>query len=210
MSEGFDSISELFRQARRRQGLTQSEVARQVGCKQSAISMFEAGRSDALSQEKQRRLAELLGVDVELLTSSQIARRVVPVLKFCPVGDCPSNIPYVVGDRVCLRPTMIQGVKGVLEWCASCGEILEEICPNENCRTEVFEGAFCRRCGTAYVQPVHPLPERLVEWADAQRARIHEIRTLSATERRGLANFLSQESKKELPRPDEPDGGSAG
>ena len=191
MAEGFESIAELFRQARRRQGLTQSQVAREVGCKQSAISMFEAGRADALSQEKQQKLAELLGIAPEFLAAKDSGHpgRVPLALKFCPIPDCPSNIPYFVAGRLCLRPAMVQGVRGAREWCASCGEVLEESCPNESCRAEVQEGAFCRKCGTAYVPAVNLPSERVAEWADAQLARIREIRTLSASERRVSSDF---------------------
>ncbi|MCX7590450.1 MAG: helix-turn-helix domain-containing protein [Kiritimatiellae bacterium] len=185
MESGLVAIGEVFREARRRAGLTQLQVARHVGCTQSAVSMFEAGRSDAVSTETQRKIAELLGIDPNILSAEQLGttRRGALTLKFCPIAHCPSNIPYVVNDRLCFRPTMIEGVKGAREWCPSCGEILEESCPNEKCGSDVFEGAFCRKCGSPYLQGTNVATENPCEWADSQRAKIREIRVLSLRER---------------------------
>ena len=73
--------------ARREQGLTQKQLAEQIGASQPAISMLESGRMDALSQEKIDLLAEVLGVASEAAGQPSAHR---PALWYCPNPECPS------------------------------------------------------------------------------------------------------------------------
>ncbi|HVA42482.1 MAG TPA: helix-turn-helix transcriptional regulator [Acidimicrobiales bacterium] len=57
---------ELLRSARRRAGLTQSELATRTGIAQSVISAYESGRREP-SVAALRRLATALGTRVELV-----------------------------------------------------------------------------------------------------------------------------------------------
>lgn len=56
---------DLIREARRRAGLTQRQLAEHAGTTQSAIARWEAGRS-APSWETVRRLIRLCGLDLEV------------------------------------------------------------------------------------------------------------------------------------------------
>jgi transcriptional regulator with XRE-family HTH domain len=55
----------LVREARRRAGVTQEELARRAGTTQSAIARLESGRSQP-GLESTRRLVRLCGLDVEI------------------------------------------------------------------------------------------------------------------------------------------------
>jgi len=55
----------VVREARRRAGLTQDELARRVGTTQSAIARIERGRT-APSLERLRELVRACGLDLEL------------------------------------------------------------------------------------------------------------------------------------------------
>ena len=54
-----------FKEARKAKGLNQSSLAQMVGCKQSAISMFEGGMVTKLSDETVKKLSEVLEVPLE-------------------------------------------------------------------------------------------------------------------------------------------------
>ena len=181
--ESQSAIHEMLREARRRKGMTQAALADQVKCKQSAISMFEAGRPGALAREFVLKIARALDVDIK--TDSEHGEDPgLPVetkLKYCPVGDCLSNIPYVAGGRLCFRPTLTESPVGIVARCRSCGEILEDQCPNEECRVDVVEGSFCPKCGVPYVFAALREQVDPVEWADEQRRRIGEVRAMSVT-----------------------------
>ena len=47
---------EFFRRIRREKGITQTELARLAGCTQSAVSMFESGRHDAVNDTARRQI----------------------------------------------------------------------------------------------------------------------------------------------------------
>ena len=175
-----DSLNEILRKKRREKGLTQSELARAAHCTQSAVSMFEAGRSDTLAQKTVARIAELLEIDLASVPAA-ISPAVfsAAVKKFCPVDECPSNVPYVVRSQLCFHPRTVQAPAEEKTRCASCGELMELCCSNEKCAAPVEEGAFCHLCGTPYVAPVQTGKAPLEEWADTQRQRIREIFDIS-------------------------------
>jgi transcriptional regulator with XRE-family HTH domain len=182
MNQDTRPVHEILRAARRAKGITQTALASGVGCKQSAVSMFEAGRGDALSAETVARIAEHLGVDLAVVkggTGGKMAAR--RVSKYCPVDECPSNVPYVVRGQLCFKPSLVEGRAGQADHCGLCGEILEERCPNEQCGAAISEGSFCAVCGTAYVTAAREERGPLVAWADGQRNRIGQIRQLSST-----------------------------
>ena len=56
---------ELIREARRRAGLTQSELAGRAGTTQSAVSRWERGRAEP-GLDTLRRLAEVCGLRLEI------------------------------------------------------------------------------------------------------------------------------------------------
>ena len=53
-----------LRDARRAAKLSQGELAAEVGCKQSALSMFEQGRPTKLNDEVVEKLAKKFGVSL--------------------------------------------------------------------------------------------------------------------------------------------------
>ncbi len=166
----------LFKKARREQGLTQSELAQLVGCRQSAISMFESGRVDALSRDTLEALANVLHVEI---LPEPPAETTGQVLKYCPIAECPSNIPYVVGDQLCFNPSLVRESSADRGHCPSCGEFLESGCPNPDCNAPIRDGAFCWSCGEAHVAPAVSLNQSAEAWARDRRKQIRDIRQLS-------------------------------
>jgi len=176
----------LFRRKRLEAGLTQTELARETGCSQSAVSMFEAGRADALSKQKLAAVAERLGIEAAQL-SRPVAETVVPapwVWGYCPIEECPSNFPYCVRGRLCFRPTVVRTEATKKTFCRHCGELLETSCPNLECAAPVDEGAVvCPECGAPYVRNVRladAAPDVLEEWASEHRALYTELLALTS------------------------------
>lgn len=150
MSPELNVDPQLFRQARREQGMTQSELAHRLSATQSAVSMFEAGHPAALSAEKIAAAAEGLGIDLENVSIPRgggAARE----WKYCPSHDCPTVTPYSVGDSVCFAVSRVRAAVGQKTRCRFCGEVLERGCSNEDCGAPVSDGAFCECCGTPFV-----------------------------------------------------------
>jgi DNA-binding XRE family transcriptional regulator len=185
MSQQIESIQTILWRARRLKGLTQSEVARHIGCTQSAVSMWESGRPDALARDKVELLAKFLEVD-----TGAIAAAVAPapaaaeavVLKYCSVAGCLANVPFTVRDAVCLHPRMVLASPGEKTCCTSCGEFMASQCPKPDCGADVAEGAFCPRCGTPYVaSPSEAKGAAALRFSDEQRQRIVQLRELTKT-----------------------------
>jgi transcriptional regulator with XRE-family HTH domain len=145
--------------ARREAGLSQSFVAAEVGCKQSALSMFEQGDGTKLNDETVKRLAtrfhleELLEKEVSPVSqrvAAQPARLERSSTKgFCPNPHCPSNHRYSVEDRLFAKPDRAAADPLNGTFCAMCGEVLEKKCPN--CGAPVHDGAVCTFCGVPYI-----------------------------------------------------------
>lgn len=150
-------ICRELKEARRRMGLSQSAVALEVGCKQSALSMFEQGDGTKLNDEVIERLAKKFNVELKNSVGKNAVEpeRCVtdfPAAKtigFCPNPHCPTNHPYQVDGRTYFRPdrSVADPVGG--KYCAMCGEILEKRCPS--CGAPVHDGAICSLCGDSYV-----------------------------------------------------------
>lgn len=147
-----------IREARRSSGLSQSKLAAEVGCKQSALSMFEQGGVTKLNDAVVERLAKKFGIDINEAAAEREGSGPAAVeqvggksaaVGFCPNPKCPTNQLYKVGGRDCYRPdrTVADPVGG--RFCAVCGEVLEKKCPN--CGAPVHDGAFCSFCGAAYI-----------------------------------------------------------
>lgn len=147
-----------LKEARREAKLSQSAVAAEVGCKQSALSMFEQGDGTKLNDDVIVKLAKKFNVDLEpkresgsLPVSSvfRVAQRFDAHAAFCPNPNCPTNHRYTVDgiDRLLPDMKLADPVGG--KFCALCGEVLERHCPN--CGAPVHEGAICSLCGDPYL-----------------------------------------------------------
>ena len=146
-----------IKEARRKAKLTQSVVAEEVGCLQSALSMFEKGDGTKLNDEVISRLAKKFDISLTEKPAASVSATPIEfaptasirVHGFCPNAHCPSNKIYEVDGRTLALPnrTMADPVGG--KFCALCGEILEKRCPN--CGAPVHEGAICSLCGDPYV-----------------------------------------------------------
>ena len=142
-----------LRDARRAAKLSQSELSAEVGCKQSALSMFEQGDGTKLNDAVIGKLAKKFGVSLESSAPVSLLTGVSTVATasrgFCPNPKCPSNAAYAVDGRTFLRPDRAAADPAGGKYCALCGEVLEKRCPN--CGAPVHDGAICSFCGEPYI-----------------------------------------------------------
>ena len=142
--------------ARKDAGLSQSELASEIGCKQSALSMFEQGDGTKLSDEVIEKIAKKFNLSI----TSGAAQQQSPIVQvapssvrgFCPNPHCPSNHEYFVEEMRLFRPDREAADPVGGRYCALCGEILERKCPN--CGAPVHAGAICSLCGQPYISAV--------------------------------------------------------
>ena len=152
-------ICRKAKEARRSAGLSQSVLAAEVGCKQSALSMFEQGDGTKLNDDVIRKILGKFHIEIpkkgESETSAavpvvaKVPRPVLPHTGFCPNPHCPSHASYEVDGRVLLSPDRVRQDPVGAKFCAICGELLERYCPN--CGSPVHDGAICSVCGEPYV-----------------------------------------------------------
>ncbi len=146
-----------IREARREAGLSQSVLAAEVGCKQSALSMFEQGDGTKLNDEVIHALSAKFGIPLEFPKGTDgeeesSSRRFAVHSEekgFCPNPHCPSNHGYEVEGRAFYRPDRSAADPVGGTYCAVCGEVLEKRCPN--CGAPLHDGAVCSFCGKPYV-----------------------------------------------------------
>ena len=140
-----------IKEARRKAGISQSILASEVGCKQSALSMFEQGQPTKLNTEVVEKIAKKLGVDLKPVTEAEKITPVVfsPHEGFCPNPKCPSNRPYQVDSKTFYQPDRVAADPMGGKYCAICGELLERRCPN--CGGIIHAGAVCSFCGEPYI-----------------------------------------------------------
>ena len=166
--------------ARRAKGLTQSALAEAAGCKQSALSMLEAGHAAKVSQETVEKIAALLDVPLEAAAAAHplsAAPAAATGHAFCPHADCFSNVPYVVNGELLFWPRPQADSHTAAAHCAVCGELLERRCPH--CGAAVMTaGACCPACGGARIANTLPPETDCESWADQRRRAIAARRSL--------------------------------
>lgn len=161
---------------RRERGITQSALARTVGCKQSAISMLESGQPEKIAHETVVKIAELLEVTMptpptaQPPTFSDITPLVTTKL-FCPNALCLSNAPYLVGEELLFWPRPQPATATPPRHCATCGELLEHTCPHCGAAAP-SAGGCCTACGGAMVINTLPAGVDRVAWSTERRREI--------------------------------------
>ncbi len=153
-----------LRNARRARGLTQTELARQADCTQSAVSMMESGQAAAMARSTLETIARILEVELPAEALAEVAaipQTPTPVAaRICPNADCPGNLPYRVGGEVLFMPH-VQRHSG--KRCIYCGEVLIGTCPE--CGAPIHAGAACcAECGTPLVPSTVDLATATDEW----------------------------------------------
>lgn len=146
---------EKIGQARREAGISQTELAAEIGCKQSALSPFERGDGTKLSDEAIQKLSTKFGIPIPkessaVQPSAFNLQPAAPVASgFCPNPDCPSHRKVQAGAKLIIIPDrkLSDPVGG--RFCAYCGEVLERKCAH--CGSPVHDGAVCSYCGKFYI-----------------------------------------------------------
>ena len=119
--------------ARREAGLTQGQLAAEVGCKQSALSMFEQGDGTKLNDEVIEKLAKKFNLSLTPSVSpAQVNTPPLPHFPtpplhhgFCPNPHCPTNKEYFVEEIRLFLPDRETADPVGGKYCAMCGELLE-------------------------------------------------------------------------------------
>ena len=150
-------ICHRLRDARKSAKLSQIEVAKEIGCRQSALSMFEQGDGTKLNEGAVRKLAAKFGVDIAEKPGEGAGRAEHPKSAcrsaggagYCPDPRCPTNHAYTVDGKTLYRPDRLAADPVGGRFCAMCGEVLVKACPN--CGAQVHDGGFCSICGDPYV-----------------------------------------------------------
>ena len=155
-------ICRKAREARRAAKLSQVELAAELGCNQSAISMFEKGDGTKLNDEVVKKILEKFAIElpaapVEAASIININQQrfinssgALPHSAFCPNHECTSNHPYQIGGEMFFMPDREAADPVGGRYCAICGEVLIRRCPA--CGAPVHAGAICSLCGERYVQ----------------------------------------------------------
>ncbi len=174
--DGIENLHKLLRKARIDAGITQSALAAQVGCKQSAVSMMEAGRREAMAHDSLVKVASILKVELP-----EAIPLLVPVLSsgagvaVCANFNCPSNMPYAVGDDVYFMPL---GTAGAGRHCILCGELLARTC--SNCEASIVSpGGCCGACGAAIIDMPSGYADDIPAWIQARLNGIATLRQVS-------------------------------
>ena len=174
-------------QARRANDISQSALAAELGCKQPALSMFEAGDGTKLSDEAVKKLAARFGISLEIPENSgsktfshepDCGGTAKSSNGFCPNCHCPSNVPYMVDRHLLLQP--VREMASPVTWakrCAVCGEVLEFRCPT--CGAPLNDGACCASCGMPYVTPTLSPETDIGAWIRQRHKDIETLRTLT-------------------------------
>lgn len=168
-----EAIFKQLRKARIAAGLTQAALAGQVGCTQSAVSMMEAGRPEALSRESLEKLAKILNVTLpEAVDAKPLSPTSGAGPAVCPGFNCPSNLPYAVGGEVFFMPL---GTAGSGRHCVLCGELLARRCPS--CGAPLSTpGGCCAACGAAIVTMPEGYADNPQAWVEDRTAAIATLR----------------------------------
>jgi DNA-binding XRE family transcriptional regulator len=160
------------RRKRHDRHLTQTALAEQIECSQTAISNIERGDLNALSSEKLKVLCRKIGLN------SPAVVNIVTVPSYCGNSDCPLGWTDVVNGNLVVQPAIFLVEKDATRFCKGCGQVLLTTCQEPSCSKPVLEGsAFCISCGSPLVKTEkHQQGGDLEEFKERmnQRHREHE------------------------------------
>lgn len=152
---------QLVRLTRRTQGMVQGELAAQVGISRSALSRYEQGAYKTLGDATIRKICAALSLEppswlaqVGVPTAPERVRQAgKTVLYYCPSPHCPMNEPFIVGDRIHFRPSVIASNPDSEVVCRFCEATMQHTCMG--CGAPLVSGScVCGSCGTSYLEPV--------------------------------------------------------
>jgi len=89
----FRDIGIKIQSAREEKGLSQEQLARLIGCSQSALSNYEKGNRD-ISAEALKVLANYYGVTLDLITSSTLIDASQPVITFQSIAPKDDSFEF--------------------------------------------------------------------------------------------------------------------
>lgn len=150
-------LGERVQQERRRQGLTQEDLATKIGTTQSQLSQFERGQDGVVSSEVLNRLTNFL----EILPQKKEAS--TTSLFFCPNPLCGEALVQkhrfmLLNGRIkkldsaaySITPCFFQNEFSSSLFCRHCGTSMESSCPD--CQEDVQNaGCYCERCGGPFI-----------------------------------------------------------
>jgi DNA-binding Xre family transcriptional regulator len=150
-----------IRSARSEQHLSQEELAKKVGCSQTALSLLENGDETAVSTKTLKRICTVLGIDCPNPQNGRVSR-----LCFCTQATCPKNVPYLVRGKLCFQPGMVFVEGENPAFCTGCGCVLADVCNAHGCGAQPQLGdAFCLECGASLVE----IPKSLTKHQDTKQ-----------------------------------------
>ncbi len=133
-------LGALSRERRKRDRLTQGELAARIGVSQSQISGFEKGVKGSLGIDKIRELAGQLGIDEATFKEAE-----QDPLTICSGADCPTSVAVGTDEGVLFRPRFFRASS---KYCQYCGDVLTRHCA---CGQPLQPGNFCGDCGASYL-----------------------------------------------------------
>ena len=184
-------------------------MADSIGASQPAVSAFESGKTNALSQDLIDAMADALGVERAQVALKPRRRRVParPRLFHCTNPHCLSNLPTTEIDGA-LRfiPSMLRARAYALA-CPYCRRPMAHRCPH--CKAPVAEGVFCTNpeCKEPRVDPPDDVDELgdVREWAQVEAARRLRLRRAArATDHPAASSDPSREPEDPQGDPDAP------
>ncbi len=183
--KNYEEMGARVAEARRKLRLTQVELAKQVDISQSALSMFEKGTKEALSDANIDKLLQVL--EIRPAEADEVGG--VTVKAYCPNEECMGAKARRVGSRVILIPRWLElPVDSKQECCELCGEAVVKKC--QECKAPIGSGLNCVVCGVAYLQVV---PAQFVGLAENLPLLDNRVHTFNA-ERASLLTLLGADS----------------
>lgn len=149
-------LGEQVQLERRRLGMTQADLANQVGSTQSQISLLERGQVGAVSTETLERITSLLEISKSKTSSPASTGGYCPNPLCCAAvrqkdsfGFLDGTIYRLESPKYTLNPWFSQTA-----YCKHCGTKMQKSCPD--CGNEIPSGGcHCDTCGVPFIGLAH-------------------------------------------------------